>query len=156
MLTDMNSVKTYHTCAVIYTASICCIDSHVLPSAYITTCNAISECMIWSLADLQATGDTRGARRGSALGHVASPASTAAIDRHSTGKRLWKGRREIAILLPIPIWGLWVSACSSCCCCWMHGHGASTPTPVRPHVHAITHEHAWRWVANVWSAWGAL
>ena len=143
---------------------MCCI----LPCADpLQTSDSATSCLNahavqWSLADLQSTGDTRSAGRGSALGHVASPASTASIDRHSPGKRLWKGRREIAILLPIPIRCLWISACScrcrccSCCCSRMHGHGASTPAPIWSHVHAVPHEHAWRWVANVWSARGAL
>ena len=113
-----------------------------------------------SLANLQTTGDTRSARRGSSLSYEASPASTPPIDRHSTGKRLWVGRREIAILIAISIWWLWVSACScrccSSCCSRMHGHGTSTPTPVWPHVHSIPHKHARRWVADVWPARGAL
>lgn len=113
-----------------------------------------------SLADLQTTGDTRSARRGPSLSYEASPTSTAPIDRHSAGERLWVGRREIAIPIAITIWWLWVSACScrccSCCCSRVHGHGASAPTPVWPHVHAIPHKHAWRWVADVRPARGAL
>lgn len=128
---------------------------NIMPDSY-----AMQHVHAASSADLQTTGDTRGARRGSSLSYEASPASTGPVDRHSAGKGLWVGRWEVAVPIAIWVWRLRVSACScrccSCRCSRMHGHGASAPTPVWPHVHAIPHEHAWRRVADVRSARGAL
>lgn len=97
------------------------------------------------LFNLQATRDTRSARRRSALSYEPPPAHSTCVGWHSAWEWLCKGRREIPVTVPIAIRWLCKSAC-----CRMHGLHLPSPTaPVRTHVHAIPHEHSRSGVPNV-------
>jgi len=98
-----------------------------------------------AVTDLQATGDTRGARRRSSLSYEPSAAPHLNPLRHSTRERLSKRGREITVAISIAI-------CWLCKSARLHGHWPSSSPPVRTHVHAIAHVHAWRGEPNERSA----